>query len=224
MASYNKLVIFDCDGTLVDSQHLIVRSMQQTFMEAGLPTIADDTVRSIVGLSLQDAIAVLTPQESTTMHAALTEDYKRIYYRLRVELASGPDPLYDGTREALTALGEAGFLLGIATGNSIRGLERILKEHDLTDMFISLQTADGHPSKPHPSMIQKAIAEAGSAPEYTVMVGDTSYDMMMSARAGVAGLGVVWGYHSTDELLKAGARHIVNHYDEIPDIITGWIA
>lgn len=223
MAEHTKLVIFDCDGTLVDSQHLIVSAMHETFREAGIKPIGGEAVRSIVGLSLEDAIAVLLPALDAEAHITLAEKYKKIYYKLRVEMAAGPDPLYEGTRDTLELLANKGYLLGVATGNSIRGLERVLKEHDLTDMFVTLQTADGHPSKPHPSMIHTAIADAGSAPETTVMIGDTSYDMMMSVRAGSHALGVNWGYHGPDELKKAGAAHIATKYDEIPTLVESWI-
>jgi len=222
-ADYNKLVIFDCDGTLVDSQHLIVSAMHATFADAGISIVSDDAVRLIVGLSLEDAIAVLLPALDGEAHRALAEKYKQIYYRLKVEMAAGPDPLYHGTREALQSLSDAGYLLGVATGNSRRGLDRILKEHNLTDMFVTLQTADGHPSKPHPSMIHTAVAEAGASIEQTVMVGDTSYDMMMSAKAGCRGLGVMWGYHAVDELKKAGAHHVAQSYSEVPDLVHAWI-
>lgn len=223
MASFNKLVIFDCDGTLVDSQHLIVSAMQETYREAGIGQVKADAVRSIVGLSLHDAIAVLLPTLTSDEHRKLTALYKVIYNRLRVELAAGPEPLYEGTRDALIALNDAGYLLGVATGNSSRGLKRILFEHDLTDLFVTTQTADGHPSKPHPSMIQTAIAEAGAHIENTVMVGDTSYDMLMSAKAGCLGLGVSWGYHGEDELKDAGAKHVATDYTQVPTLIEAWI-
>ncbi|MBL4639854.1 MAG: HAD-IA family hydrolase [Kordiimonadaceae bacterium] len=114
-------------------------------------------------------------------------------------------------------------MLGVATGNSRRGLDRILLEHDLTNMFVTLQTADGHPSKPHPSMVLKAVAEASSAVENTVMVGDTSYDMLMGCKAGAHSLGVAWGYHPTDELLGAGAKHVATDYSEVPALVRAWI-
>ncbi|MBL4838224.1 MAG: HAD-IA family hydrolase [Kordiimonadaceae bacterium] len=220
---YTKLVIFDCDGTLVDSQHIIMDAMRETFAANGVAHVSDAAVRSTVGLSLDEAIKLLVPQGTPDHIAELVEAYKSTFYRLRVEQDSGPDPLYEGTREALTALDKAGYLLGVATGNSRRGLDRILKEHDLADMFVTLQTADGHPSKPHPSMVLKAVAEAGSTVENTVMVGDTSYDMLMGCKAGAHSLGVNWGYHAVDELLEAGAKHVASDYAEIPALVRTWV-
>lgn len=219
MSEFNKLVIFDCDGTLVDSQHMIIGSMHDTFDKAGIERRSDQEVRSIVGLSLYEAISSLLPDENADVHAALTNDYKQIFYERRTQQGAGPDPLYEGTREALIELNNAGYLLGVATGNSRRGLDRVLAEHGLADMFVTLQTADGHPSKPHPSMIFTALAEAGSSPEHAVMIGDTSYDMMMSVHAGTGPIGVNWGYHSETDLSAAGATHIASHYSEIPAFV-----
>ncbi|MCK0069519.1 HAD-IA family hydrolase [Kordiimonas laminariae] len=219
MTKFNKLVIFDCDGTLVDSQHMIIGSMHDTFDKAGFERRTDQEVRAIVGLSLYEAIASLLPNERADVHAAMTNDYKQIFYDRRTRQGVGPDPLYDGTREALVALNDAGYLLGVATGNSRRGLDRVLVEHDLTDFFVTLQTADGHPSKPHPSMILTALAEAGSSPDNAVMIGDTSYDIMMSVKAGTAPIGVNWGYHSEDILAEVGAKHIASHYDQVPALV-----
>jgi len=219
----NKLVIFDCDGTLVDSQHIILDAMRLTFEEAGLAPKSDALVRSVVGLSLFEAVAHLLPELDSKMHTRLEEDYKRIFYQLRVEQTAGPDPLYEGTRDTLTALNDAGYLLGVATGNSRRGLDRVIEEHELGGVFVTLQTADGHPSKPHPSMINAAVADAGAAVADTVMIGDTSYDMTMSVRAGSHALGVCWGYHSDSELLAAGARHVATKYSEVPLLVEDWI-
>ena len=219
----NKLVIFDCDGTLVDSQYMILAAMHETFNEAGISPVTDAMVRSVVGLSLYEAIEALIPGASKELHLDLEERYRRIFYQLRVEQASGPDPLFKGTREALCQLNDAGYLLGVATGNSKRGLDRVLKEHDLTDMFVTLQTADGHPSKPHPSMIHTAVAEAGADVNDTIMIGDTSYDITMSVKAGSHALGVNWGYHSVDELFRAGARKVATDFSDIPAVVDDWL-
>lgn len=219
MSDANKLVIFDCDGTLVDSQHMIVATMHETFDQVGVPLLDDHAVRQIVGLSLVEAVAALVPDGDRAFHEEVAERYKKNFYRRRVEHAADPDPLYDGVEEVLTALNQNGYVLGVATGNSMRGLERVLKEHGIGSHFVTLQTADGHPSKPHPSMAQSAILEAGSAPERTVMIGDTSYDMMMARHAGAHSLGVDWGYHGNDELTGAGAHSVLTTFYEIPDAV-----
>lgn len=222
MADFNKLVVFDCDGTLVDSQHMIIDAMHATYDKLSLPQEADMKVRSIVGLSLVEAMAMLRPEDEQAFHEEMAEIYKREFYRLRVEEAAQPDPLYPGTREVLEALSNDGFLLGVATGNSQRGLARVIKEHDLEGVFVTLQTADGHPSKPHPSMVQTAMVEAGADPTTTLMVGDTSYDMMMARSAGVCAVGVKWGYHSEHELREGGAHHLLESYDPLHGIASKW--
>lgn len=219
----NKLVIFDCDGTLVDSQNMILTAMHETFDQVGIKRASDIDIRQVVGLSLYEAIEKLLPGSSEAQHRELENIYRKIFYRLRVELQQGPDPLYDGTRETLEALNDAGYMLGVATGNTQRGLQRVIKEHDLGGMFVTLQTADGHPSKPHPSMILEAAAEAGADIADTVMIGDTSFDIIMAVRAGSHPLGVDWGYHSTVDLEQAGAKKVVSHYNEVPALVEAWI-
>jgi phosphoglycolate phosphatase len=219
----NKLVIFDCDGTLVDSQYKILAAMHATFSEAGLGVLTDNQVRSVVGLSLYEAMEKLAPEAQPDQVRTLEGRYKRIFHDLHVKQGAAPDPLYRGTREALVALNEAGYLLGVATGNSKRGLDRVLAEHDLTGLFITLQTADGHPSKPHPSMIHTAVADAGADVADSMMIGDTSYDITMAVRAGSHALGVNWGYHSPDELTQAGARHVATDFSDIPPLVETWL-
>ncbi len=218
MSETNKLVIFDCDGTLVDSQHIIIEAMQATFDKVGLPRLEDMRIRSTVGLSVLEAITMLRPDDDAKAIEEMSDVFKREFYRMRVEEAAQPDPLYPGTREAIRSLQDAGYLLGVATGNSQRGLARVIHEHDLDGVFVTLQTADGHPSKPHPSMIHTAVAEAGADITSTIMVGDTSYDMMMARSAGSHAVGVKWGYHSESELLEGGAHHLLEAYSELPPI------
>jgi phosphoglycolate phosphatase len=223
VADHNKLVIFDCDGTLVDSQHMIVSTMHETFSSRGLVPLNDAAVRRIVGLSLVEAIAYLLPDEAPEIHVEMAEDYKGIFYRRRVEEKNGPDPLYPGTREVLEALNADGYVLGVATGNSMRGLKRVLEEHDLGHLFVTLQTADLHPSKPHPSMIQTAVFEAGGHEGATLMIGDTTFDMMMAQNAKAHGLGVDWGYHARTDLEGAGAIKVISSFHDIPAIVENTI-
>ncbi len=222
MAEFNKLVVFDCDGTLVDSQHMIIDAMRATYDQLKLPQEDEMRVRSIIGLSLVEAMAMLRPDDERAFHEEMAEIYKREFYRLRVDEAIAPEPLFPGTLEILETLNNAGFLLGVATGKSHRGLIGVIKEHGLEDTFITLQTADNHPSKPHPSMIHTAMADAGASPETTLMVGDTSYDMMMARSARVCAVGVKWGYHSEHELRDGGAHHLLDSYDPLHGIAENW--
>lgn len=212
----NRLAIFDCDGTLADGQANICRAMAQCFADAGLAAPDPHAVRRIVGLSLVPAIATLLPDAAPADHVALADAYKRTFFALRSDGALDAEPLYEGIAEAIAALDAEGWLLGVATGKSDRGLLRVLDHHGLRHHFVTLQTADRHPSKPHPSMLETAMAEAGAAPETTVMIGDTSFDMQMAAAAGAHALGVAWGYHPPEELVAAGAAQVVGHARQIP--------
>lgn len=213
----NRLAVFDCDGTLVDSQAAICRAMEECFSCHGLEPPQRHATRRIVGLSLPEIMRVLAPDAGADLHRSLVDTYRITFQRHR---ATGlvEEPLFDGITDALDRLAESGWLLGVATGKSDRGLRLCLERHGLHARFITLQTADRHPSKPHPAMLHAAIAEAGAAPDTTVMIGDTSFDMMMAAAGGAHALGVGWGYHSADELRAAGACEVVENADEL----TAW--
>ncbi|WP_022682859.1 HAD-IA family hydrolase [Sphingobium bisphenolivorans] len=203
----NRLAVFDCDGTLVDSQHSICTAMTHAF--EGEKLVAPDRVSilSVVGLSLPLAIARLLPDAEADFHLHLSESYKLAFQQLRRENAVS-EPLYPGIAELIRDLDAGGWLLGVATGKSDRGLDLCLRHHGVHAHFVTLQTADRHPSKPHPSMLLTAIAEAGAAPETTVMIGDTSFDIHMAAAAHVRALGVGWGYHPPADLIAAGAASV----------------
>ena len=214
----NRLAIFDCDGTLVDSQANICLAMEECFASAGLPQPPRERTRRVVGLSLVEAMEAMLPDAEAGLHRALAEDYKLAFHRLRGR-GLIEEPLYDGVAELLDRLEADGWLLGVATGKSDRGLALCLAHHGLTRRFVTLQTADRHPSKPHPSMIEAALAEAGAAPEISMMIGDTSFDMAMARAAGVTAVGVTWGYHQADELRAAGAHHIAAHPCEVAELM-----
>ena len=202
-----RLAIFDCDGTLVDSQHSIVASMRAAFAAMDLPPPARADCLSVVGLSLPQAMARLLPEHPPAFHQDISAHYKQAFHALR---AGGDlrEPLYEGIAGLLDALEAEGWLLAIATGKSDRGLRLLLEHHGLTRRFVSLQTADRHPSKPHPSMIEAALAEAGVDRADAVMIGDTSFDMAMARAADVRALGVGWGYHPAEALVAAGAHSV----------------
>ncbi len=214
----NRLALFDCDGTLVDSQHNIVEAMADAFAQCGFPAPGRAATLRIVGLSLFEAMAVLLPGGDRETHARLAESYRTAFRRLR---GGGliEEPLYEGITDALAALKRAGWLLGVVTGKSDRGLSLCLSHHGITERFVTLQTADRHPSKPHPAMVEAAMAEAGAGAESTVIIGDTCYDMMMARNAGARAIGVSWGYHPMSELCAAGADAIARHPSDIAALI-----
>jgi len=212
----NRLALFDCDGTLVDSQASICLAMEHCFAGQKLEPPGRDAIRRIVGLSLVEAVARLLPEADGALHREMAEDYKRAYFALRTEGRIEDEPLYAGIAEAIETLDAQGWLLGVATGKSDRGLLRVLDAHGMRHRFVTLQTADRHPSKPHPSMIETAMAEASASPQTTVMIGDTSFDMAMAVNAGAHALGVAWGYHTSHDLIAAGASRVADHASALP--------
>ena len=219
MTSPLRLVIFDVDGTLVDSQVDILAAMGFAFGQAGHPFPPREAVLGIVGLSLEVAVARLAPELDADQHRRMVGWYKEAYVELRRKSgAAQSSPLYPGAREVLEALNaQPETLLGVATGKSRRGLDKLLEGHGLERMFITRQVSDHHPSKPHPSMIRAALSETGLEPCQAVMIGDTSFDMEMAAAAGVAGIGVGWGYHPRAAL--GAARHVVDSFDALPPLL-----
>jgi phosphoglycolate phosphatase len=214
----NRLAIFDCDGTLVDSQAVICRAMADAFETERLAPPDHRRIRRVVGLSLTEAMRALLPEAEHGFHVRLGETYKRAFQALR---AAGQveEPLFPGIAEALAALDAEGWMLAVATGKSDRGLGHCLEVHGIAHHFVSLQTADRHPSKPHPSMIVEAMADAGAAPGTSAMIGDTSFDIGMGINAGCLTVGVAWGYHAPEELFEEGAHFVAERPDQLPEIL-----
>lgn len=202
-----RLAVFDCDGTLVDGQAAVCEAMDAAFAAHGLPAPDRHLVRRSVGLSLPQAVRALVPDADEELRQGIDLAYRHAFRTAR-EAGQLVEPLYAGVRELLDALRDDGWLLGVATGKSDRGLEHCLATHGLSRHFVTLQTADRHPSKPHPAMLDAALFEAGALPRHAVMIGDTAYDMVMAVNARVRALGVDWGYHTPDELAEAGAEAV----------------
>lgn len=214
-----RLIVFDCDGTLVDSQHLIVEAAMRSLAAHGLEPPPADAIRRAIGLSLDRAILQLVPDVEHERLATLVQAYLATWQALRDE--GMLEPLYPGALEALGELDRRGHLLGVATGKSRPGLLAVLDHHELTDLFVSFQTADRHPSKPHPSMLEQAMRETGATPAETAMVGDTDFDMAMARAAGVRAIGVGWGYHPVDSLVAAGATDVVTSFEALVQLVGG---
>lgn len=213
-ASGLKLAVFDCDGTLVDSQHHIVAAVVETWRRHDLPPPAAALVRTGIGLPLHQTLSRLAPDGDAALHDSLTDTYKAVYTAMRQQ----PDhwePLYPGVVETLDRLSAAGWLLGIATGKAKRGLLAVLDMHALKDRFVVLRTADDGLGKPHPFMLTSAMSEIGVEPADTVMIGDTSFDIEMARAAGTLAVGVSWGYHPIEMLQAAGAHHLVHDYSTL---------
>ena len=215
-----KLLVFDCDGTIVDSQAGIVLSMDHAFRTLGLTAPTRKQTLSVVGLSLPEAFSVLAPDAEYEVRQQLSDRYKSAFRDL------DRDPgecefLFPGAKDMIDALArEDGVVLGIATGKSRRGVDRLLEREGWDKHFVTIQTADEHPSKPHPSMLTKAMDETGATPHQTIMIGDTTYDIEMARAANVGALGVTWGYHLPQELEDAGAHLLIHDYEAMPAALT----
>jgi len=210
-----RLVVFDCDGTLVDSQFGILNAMRAAWAAHGLDNAPDiAAVRRIVGLPLLEAISRLHPAGAATDHDALVGFYKDAFFQQRQD-PSHEEPLFPGTRAVLEALHQQGFLLAVATGKSRRGLVATLDRHGLLGLFTVLKTADDGPGKPNPDILVDAMTELGVAPQDTVMIGDTVFDILMARQAGAYALGVDWGYHDPAELHAAGAHASIAAFGEL---------
>ena len=213
-----KLAVFDCDGTLSDGQAAVCIAMESAFAAHDLPCPSRNSVRRIVGLSLPQAIRALAPEANDGTLRDLVESYKQAFRTAR-ENGSLQEPLYDGIADLLARLDAKGWVLGVATGKSDRGLKSTLAVHGLSGLFGPLHTADRHPSKPHPSMLEAAMQDVFAAPENTVMIGDTVYDMQMARAARTRAIGVDWGYHEAGELLEAGAQGVARTMVELEEMI-----
>jgi phosphoglycolate phosphatase len=217
-----RLAIFDCDGTLVDSGATIFAALRTSLEAHGRAVPPAREARRVVGLSLFQAMEMLVPGASADELSAMAETYKVAFQAMR---AAGEveEPLFDGIAELIDRLANDGWALAVVTGKSDRGLRHCLAAHGLGDRFVSLQTADRHPSKPHPAMALAAMEEAGASPSQTVMIGDTGWDMGCARGAGVGAIGVGWGYHDDDELLAAGAHCIAAEPGDVLAMAQAWV-
>ncbi|WP_375402687.1 HAD-IA family hydrolase [uncultured Sphingomonas sp.] len=219
MSDRVRLAIFDCDGTLVDSQANICRAMEEAFARHGVEPPPRAAIRRIVGLSLVEAVRTLSPERDDALHRRLAGEYKQIFRAMRADARLDDEPLFAGMADALDGLRDRGWVLGVATGKSDRGLAHVLAAHGIADRFATLQTADRHPSKPDPAMAVAAMAEIGAAPGDCVMIGDTSFDMAMGRAAGVRAVGVAWGYYAASELIAAGADMVATEPSALPHLL-----
>jgi phosphoglycolate phosphatase len=215
-----RFIVFDCDGTLVDSQFMITEAMSRALATMGLDPMPREQVRRVVGLRLEQAIGELTPELSHGEHLALAEAYRSSFVELRSDKAFH-EPLFEGAERALKELNDAGYVLGMATGKSRRGVDQILKMHNLEAFFTSIKTADDGPGKPNPQILLDAMSKIGVNPKETAMIGDTTFDILLAKNAGAFGIGVKWGYHEPSELEAAGACRIVDQFDDLPGVLSG---
>lgn len=214
-----KLAIFDCDGTLVDSGDTIHRALDAALSAHGLACPPKHQSQKVIGLSLVEAMERLVPEGD---HDALAATYKQAFFDMRGR-GEVDEPLFDGIPELLDVLEGDDWVLGVATGKSDRGLRHVLATHGWEQRFVTLHTADRHPSKPHPSMALAAMSDVGAEPHMTILIGDTAHDMGMARAAGVGAVGVTWGYHERGELVDGGAQFITERPHDVVAAAQDWI-
>ncbi len=222
MTDLPRLAVFDVDGTLVDSQHNIVAAMSEACRANGLEAPRPEAIRRIIGLSLVEAVARLFPACEEDLHLSVAHAYKDAFFTQRARFDHA-EPLFAGAVETMDALEGAGWLIGIATGKSRRGVDTFLRQHGFEGRFVTLQSADDNPGKPHPAMLLRALAETGVEPRNAAMIGDTTFDMAMGKSARVHSIGVAWGYHPPEELVEAGAERIVDDFAGLPATLSSLI-
>ena len=211
-----RLIIFDYDGTLVDSQRTIVATMAQAFAAHGLAAPAPAAVRRIVGLKLESAIARLLSEAGDADTALrVAASYREAFFAQR-QRDDFDEPLFPGVRDGLRQRDRPPVALGIATGKSQRGVLAGLERHGLRHHFVTVQTADDGPGKPHPELLLRAMVDVGAQPAETALIGDTTYDMEMAVNAQVVGIGVAWGYHEPGELRASGAARVADRFADLP--------
>lgn len=207
-----ELVVFDWDGTLLDSAGAIVQAIQSACRDLGAPIPDDASARHVIGLGLIDALRHAAPDLAPENYQAMVERYRHHYLSGDHQLA-----LFPGVPEMLSRLKEAGHILTVATGKSRLGLERALDHSGLRPLFQASRCADECHSKPHPQMLEELMAEFGISAEATLMIGDTSHDLLMASNAGVDSLAVTYGAHPHDHLLEHKPKaclHSVRELDQ----------
>lgn len=218
------LILFDCDGTLIDSQHDIVTAMDHAFTSQGLTPPSRAATLSVIGLSVPEAIRSLAPDAPDIVQRLLADDFRTGAPAQRVE-GGRVNPLYPGALALIAALASRDdIVLGVATGKSRRGVERLFGQHGWHPHFATVQTADTNRSKPDPDMIHTAMVETGVDAQHTLMIGDTSFDMAMARAAAVTAVGVTWGYHAHSGIVEAGAHKVVHTFDELHAAIDFFVA
>ena len=207
-----RLLIFDWDGTLMDSVSHIVHSLKLAAADMGLEGRSDDQFKGVIGLGLAEAVDALYPGRDEAFRQELAERYRRHY----LPPGPSPTPLFDGARETLRALDEAGYLLAVATGKGRGGLDKVLDETGLGPLFRATRTSDVTRSKPHPLMLQQILEELEVEVSEALMIGDTEWDLVMAANAGMDSLGVTYGVHDAERLATHNPVGCIDAITELP--------
>lgn len=213
-----KLLVFDWDGTLMDSEARIVGSMASALRDLGLVGRERCEVRGLIGLGLDEAIATLLPDLDPSHRQRVAERYRHHY----LAPDGTPTPLFPDARQVVETLAGQGYLMGVATGKSRRGLERSFAESGLGGLFHATRCADETRSKPHPQMLLELMDELGVDPEHTLMIGDTEFDIQLAHNAHAAALAVTHGVHARDDLCRLEPLDCLDGLALLPPWLAEW--
>lgn len=207
-----ELLVFDWDGTLMDSEARIVACLQGAIADLELPARDVAALRNIIGLGLAEAIETLFPGSDAATRQAVVERYRHHF------LVADPTPsaLFEGAAEVLHGLAAQGYLLAVATGKGRRGLDKVLEETGLAPLFHATRCADETFSKPHPQMLLELMEHLGADPQATLMIGDTEYDMEMARNARTHALAVSYGVHHPERLLRHQPLGCLERIGDLP--------
>lgn len=212
-----RFAVFDLDGTLIDSAQSIVDGVRACWEACGFPEADPEQVRRIIGLPWEESIQTLIPGAGDREFALIKGYYDEVARGERTRPPTSED-LFPGAVDALHALEDAGYALGIVTSRNAGRLHQLLDKHGITERFVTIKTPDHGPGKPAPDLMFQAMNEAGAEKGATVMIGDTTFDILMARRAGTSAVGVSWGVHEVDELHEAGAHKVIDAFHELFDI------
>lgn len=215
MKNVFELLVFDWDGTLMDSEAHIVSSMQSAVADAGLPPVSSEKVSNIIGLGLREALVSLIPGKSDQHYQTLTDRYRVHFF------TDDPCEPFEGAEAVLQSLQDQGYLLAVATGKGRRGLGRVLTHTGFERFFCATRCADETRSKPDPQMLQEIMDVMNVESHQTLMVGDTEYDLRMAMAAGTPSLGVDYGVHERERLLRCDPLGCLSSIQELPDWLMG---
>ncbi|NOX08747.1 MAG: HAD-IA family hydrolase [Gammaproteobacteria bacterium] len=210
-----RLIVFDWDGTLMDSVAQIVDAMHASMRDLNLEVLAEDQVKNIIGLGLREAIDALYPGRDDVFLQRFIERYRHYWFAL-----SAQSELFPGAKQTLKLLQEQGLMLAIATGKGRQGLDKVLADTGLADYFQVTRCADETTSKPHPHMLHEIMSELDVKPEQTIMIGDTIYDMEMARNANVEPIAATYGVHEWERLLQFNPLFRLDELIELGD----WVA
>ncbi len=214
-----RLVIFDLDGTLIDSVALIVETVTNAFTAVREPVPDERAIRAISGITARDAMALLAPAAAPERVEIILDSYRQHYLS---EAGAAREPMFTGAMDALDRLQtDPATILAVATGKGYNGAVTLLERHGIVGRFNSIQTPDHNRGKPDPQMIETAMGKAGAGRGQTVMIGDTVHDMRMAKAAGVGAIGVAWGYHEIAALEAEGADVVIDSFEALDGAIDG---